>query len=151
MLPNAYNSIVVQHTTDKKHLIWAKYSVTSYRVIDLVSGRQTMRFKEPSVPSAMYQHQPSQSQRQTSVPLVCSSATITIQVAFPTKRHHCTLDRYSTGTTSKRLQSRGSQAPSHNRPKSSTNSPLTDLEHSDALVPRLLRRYRSRQAASAVD
>jgi hypothetical protein len=121
-------------TADKKHLtlIWANYSVTSYRVIDLVSGRQTTRFKEPSVPSAVYQHQPSQSQRQTSVPLVCSSATITIQVPFPTKRYHCTLYRHSTGTTSKRLRSRGSQAPSHNRPKSSTNSPLTDLEHPDA-------------------
>jgi hypothetical protein len=139
-----------RRTADKKHLIWAKYSVTSYQVVDLVFGRQTTRFKEPLVPSAVHQHQPSQSQRQTSVPLVCSSATITMQVPFPAQRHHYTLERYSTGTTSKRLRPRGSQAPSHNRHKSSTNSPLTDLEHSDALVPHL-RRYRSRKAPSAVD
>jgi hypothetical protein len=64
-----------RRTADKKQLIWAKYSVTSYRVVDLVFGRQTTRFKDPSIPSAVHQHQPSQSQRQTSVPLACSSAT----------------------------------------------------------------------------
>ena len=47
-----------RRTADKKHLIWAKYSVTSYRVVDLVFGRQTTRFKEPSVPSAVWSHQP---------------------------------------------------------------------------------------------
>jgi hypothetical protein len=48
--PNAYNFTVVQdrivQRSGKEHQIWVKYTVTSYRVVDLVSARQMTRLKE---------------------------------------------------------------------------------------------------------